>query len=442
QQEYPGGKASNVMERFMRFFASAPTSNLVGAAQDIETSPEDDSATRLAKRIANGAIVPLDPDLFSEQSNNLLRAFTNGYAGKRPLNAADEFSYDWQSPAVITAMENNLYRFSAGKTIAQIQALNELYRKSKNFAEFAKAAQTIDHKFNCQWAQTEYITAGAVAESTATYNRLTTQREIFPYWEYKTVGDAQVRPEHAELDGVVLPMSDAAWSKIYPPNGWRCRCYVVPRMRHEVSGIDLQSMRQKVEDYYKTDDYKNASKQGFGVNRSITGMVFAENQNYVNLIATNKFLDKMRIKDWGARPMAEMIAKSKFTMPVYSGTADEWIKENPYLVSNDNRQHTIPDIVFRRHTTGKYASGKNNRVPLLQGLKDVITCPDEIWLNSEQNKTAPNNRIYIKFYSSQSIVVVSKITNGKLQIHTWFTLAPDAENDFRRGILIKKATQE
>ena len=45
--------------------------------------------------------------------------------------------------------------------------------------------------------------------------------------QYRTQRDEKVRPEHAALDRVTLPMSDPFWEEYYPPNGWNCRCTVV-----------------------------------------------------------------------------------------------------------------------------------------------------------------------------------------------------------------------
>lgn len=36
-----------------------------------------------------------------------------------------------------------------------------------------------------------------------------------------------MRPEHAALDRVTLPIDDPFWQEYYPPNGWNCRCTVV-----------------------------------------------------------------------------------------------------------------------------------------------------------------------------------------------------------------------
>ncbi len=45
--------------------------------------------------------------------------------------------------------------------------------------------------------------------------------------QYRTAGDKKVRPEHAALDRVTLPITDTFWEEYYPPNGWNCRCTVV-----------------------------------------------------------------------------------------------------------------------------------------------------------------------------------------------------------------------
>lgn len=50
--------------------------------------------------------------------------------------------------------------------------------------------------------------------------------DIFPNWEYVTVGDHRVRPAHAAMDGEVRRYDDPFWNAWYPPNGFNCRCVV------------------------------------------------------------------------------------------------------------------------------------------------------------------------------------------------------------------------
>lgn len=47
-----------------------------------------------------------------------------------------------------------------------------------------------------------------------------------PYLQYRTAGDARVRPQHRQWNGRIYPIGDAFWSTHYPPNGWGCRCTV------------------------------------------------------------------------------------------------------------------------------------------------------------------------------------------------------------------------
>jgi SPP1 gp7 family putative phage head morphogenesis protein len=55
-----------------------------------------------------------------------------------------------------------------------------------------------------------------------------------PYGQYLTVGDDHVRPEHAVLDGFIARLTDRVWRKIYPPNGFNCRCIRVLLLASEV----------------------------------------------------------------------------------------------------------------------------------------------------------------------------------------------------------------
>jgi SPP1 gp7 family putative phage head morphogenesis protein len=62
--------------------------------------------------------------------------------------------------------------------------------------------------------------------------------EALPFWQYWTVGDDRVRPEHEVLDGFLARAIDPVWRKIYPPSGFNCRCSVVPIPADEALKID------------------------------------------------------------------------------------------------------------------------------------------------------------------------------------------------------------
>lgn len=51
-------------------------------------------------------------------------------------------------------------------------------------------------------------------------------KDLYPAYKYKTREDSHVRHEHAILNNSVYRSDDIIWKKIYPPNGWNCRCYI------------------------------------------------------------------------------------------------------------------------------------------------------------------------------------------------------------------------
>lgn len=49
-----------------------------------------------------------------------------------------------------------------------------------------------------------------------------------PYWLYSAVNDGATRPSHLAMDGMCRRYDDPIWDIWYPPNGYRCRCKVIP----------------------------------------------------------------------------------------------------------------------------------------------------------------------------------------------------------------------
>lgn len=64
-----------------------------------------------------------------------------------------------------------------------------------------------------------------------------------PFWQYKTIGDKDVRPTHEAMDGRVFPADHEVWRTWYPPNGFRCRCSIFSLSRRDVEreGIEVQT---------------------------------------------------------------------------------------------------------------------------------------------------------------------------------------------------------
>lgn len=65
-------------------------------------------------------------------------------------------------------------------------------------------------------------------------------KDLYPAYKYKTREDSHVRQEHAILNNAVYRSDDIIWKKIYPPNGWNCRCYI-----NYLSSEDIQEPGNK-----------------------------------------------------------------------------------------------------------------------------------------------------------------------------------------------------
>ena len=86
--------------------------------------------------------------------------------------------------------------------------------------------QSIDSTYNRNYLRAEYNFVQASAQMAAKWESFMQDGDRYNL-QYRTAGDKKVRPEHATLDRVTLPITDPFWEEYYPPNGWNCRCTVV-----------------------------------------------------------------------------------------------------------------------------------------------------------------------------------------------------------------------
>ena len=419
-----------------------------GRGFNLAFSDTDFDEDAFLKRIASGECTYFDPELFTYTSSVIRQGLASGFIKKNFASLGVE--YGFEPDALKTAMEVNIFQFSAAKNLVEVQKLNELFRSSKGYDDFYTKAKSVTTIFNKTWLQTEFDTADLTAESSAAYHRLASQTDIFPYWEYRTVGDDRVRPEHSKLRGLILPANDPRWNSIYPPNGWKCRCYIVPRMKHEVEGIDFKANRAMVDEYFKTTEWKKNASQGFDVNRAILGQIFTKNQMYINKFPdkAGKLLKNLFYNDWWLDEIGKRMALATEDLKVYSGEAKEWFKTNSkdgFVSFKDyqNREVKLSEKTFDFHTTKKSYS---DRAGYLDSIKEIIANPDEVWLN-DYIKGKYDNFILIKYYKDNAIAVICRVNDGKIyEVNTWFRIAVESKVKdklqnprwmYRRGLLIK-----
>lgn len=445
------------LRRVWDFFVGAPQGGAAMSGTALTMADAKTLDERLIARTPNKK--GFDAELFEYFSNDFITVFRKGWdSDTKELadRASIAFQYSVEDDALKTAMEMNLYHFSAAKTLAEIQELNQIFRESSNYKDFERKAIGVCEAFNKRWQKTEYDTAYNSALSTSRYRQMLKLTKGAPYWEYVTARDERVRETHRGLDGVILRFDDERWQKIYPPNGWRCRCVVSSLTRNQAKGVDIKEMQERVDAYFETADWQKADAQGWGVNRALIGEVFTANQFYIRKFKDKaaKYLRGLYYNDYGLESFGKRLAQAEQILKEYEGDPAEWFEIHKTLKDYLGRQVVMPEKVFKRHIKGHYANEIERRPQLLGCIEEVLSSPDEVWLNDYTKEDDFRNLCFIKFYKEKVINVVCEITDDlEYNITTWFEIKQkpkqkqhnfterkkDTRWRYRRGLLIKKS---
>lgn len=127
-------------------------------------------------------------------------------------------------------LERSNYIFSGIKAFHELnEAFPSLIDENGNrkpFERFLNDVRKIDETYNSNYLRAEYNFVRTSATMAAKWEEFSKYGDRYNL-QYRTVGDDKVRPEHAALNRVTLPITDKFWEEFYPPNGWGCRCTVV-----------------------------------------------------------------------------------------------------------------------------------------------------------------------------------------------------------------------
>lgn len=98
---------------------------------------------------------------------------------------------------------------------------------------------------------TIYRTNLATAYQAGRYQQQLASSETHPFWQYVATIDDRTRAAHAALHLKVFRYDDPIWQKLYPPNGWGCRCRVRALTESQVKreGLKVESSTGKLETY-------------------------------------------------------------------------------------------------------------------------------------------------------------------------------------------------
>ena len=201
---------------------------------------------RIAKDTYEGKIKPgqLDPGHVLKTYEELNQGAKGGYGKNWQVNQAT----GRLSPEV-EQMQKNIFRFSGAKNATMLKQINDLLEKDgkqRSWNDFKQDVLKLNGSYNKNYLQAEFQTAKQAGKMAALWADYEDNKTLFPNLKYKTQGDKRVREEHDRLKDIIKPIDDKFWDSFYPPNGWRCRCYVVQTAEDITTDKDMRAI---VEDW-------------------------------------------------------------------------------------------------------------------------------------------------------------------------------------------------
>ncbi len=352
----------------------------------------------------------------------------------------------WNAPdhRALSMMEMNLFKFANAKSSAEVLMLNRLLidkdkLEIRSESDFIKQAKAINSTFNERYLRTERNFAIATGQNSARWFEFMGEKGIIGNWRYQTIGDNHVRDEHEKLDGRVFSFDDVQARRLWPPNGYECRCEGL----QEPQATNVENGKEWIDIVFP--DKKQ--KAMFAINRADTGVVFTQNQMYLSSLEGNtKELNKYSYSDYGLKPLAELQKELKPISLDKTITPDnirELFKNNAGTKGFDamgyddylGRKLILKEIDFTKHLKGDYVGDIKNRHQLFPFIEDVLKNPSEVYLRT-YNKTKEQVR-YLKFYNNESVIVDCEITPDGLSVKTWYFDKAGDKNATRGGLLIK-----
>lgn len=386
----------------------------------------DNIYSKIAQELLNNPDIKINADLHLNTAKRLSKGLNEALG--------TDLAYDSERAILSEYLQRNIYAFSAAKSLVQMKYYRDTMigddGKIISKGAYIKKIADTGEIFNRTHLAAEYENAYQSAIMAHKWETLDAE-----YLQYTTVGDRNVRPEHQALDKFTAAKSDPVWRRIYPPNGWNCRCSVIPgkenRANEGLTSIEAEKMMKPI---LKDTPFDN--------NVGISKTVFdAEHPYFINSKGKETNLSW---KEYGM-PNLDKIRTEE--LPEYkSGTKEDFLKwwdKQPKHKDNDIavRDPLGQEVLLQSHEgkrgkpTGFFKEhifdNNNNRENFALEVPNVIKSPDEIWFNPKDK----NSRTYIKYYEQGTLKMV---VNQNMQAVTMFEILDKYTGELdksRRGIL-------
>lgn len=386
----------------------------------------------------NKSTLGSEGSLIAQEALELVEGLKKGYGVTTRWNTPDTLAYQ--------LMEYNIFEFSESKTEARLAAMTNLLidrekQQIRSFNDFRTLALEEVKEFNDNWLETEYNLSISVGQNAAAYQRFMSEKDtVTSFVQYQTAGDSAVRDEHALLNGVVFNLSDREAMKLWPPNGYGCRCEMVQYIGETEGEVMPGETAQKMLD----KDSGKWSKSQFNINRGDLKEVFTKQQFYSDIKGMPEKLnqmtfDKYNLSKWDS--FKSNLNPIKIDDTITSENVNDFFKKKgkeTFMRFTDyfDRKMVLQESNFKKHTKGKYLNKQENRHRLFPHLNDILKNPNEVWYNNPDKSQGKFQSRYVKFYNDMVVVVDCETTGKGLEIRSWYQ-AKKEDLNYRKGLLIR-----
>ncbi|MDR0872997.1 MAG: DUF935 family protein [Prevotellaceae bacterium] len=218
----------------------------------------DAAIEQLVNQIWEGKAKPADlnRDLVLKYYAGLSKATQNGWGGGYYTNE------------LTRQFRENLLKFSGAKSYNLIQQIADLHKGKVAKEIFVEQAKKLVNAHNETWQAVEEKFAANSASSARDFQAYQQDADLYPNLKFRTMGDSNVRPEHAANEGVIKPINQ--WTKI-PPLDCGCRCWL-EQTTEKANGKDISVYNDKIAN-----------------NAALNGQLFTEKNSYFqNIPASDK----------------------------------------------------------------------------------------------------------------------------------------------------------
>jgi SPP1 gp7 family putative phage head morphogenesis protein len=388
----------------------------------------------LADFIFNGKdTIGTEGELIAEEANVIVKGLRSKFTTAKTYAGNDHLA--------LQMMEYNVFDFSASKTESRLAAMNSLLiddktKKLREFADYKKQVDKITGDYNAKWLETEYNLAVSVGQNSASYIRFMNEKDtVTKLVKYQTVGDESVRDAHAILNGKIFSLEDTEAMKLFPPNGFGCRCEFIQYLgRAKKSVISGDKGMQLISS--RDPRWKNSQ---FEVNRGDLKQVFTNKQFYSANKGLENRINKMTYDKYGLKKSDDLRAGKKdinLDNTITKANVKELFKKEKgtdHMGFTDylGRKMILPEKNFDNNAIVR---GQKHQV--FPHMQDILNSPDEVWMH-EKTKQNFKSR-YVKYYGDRAVLIDVQLNEKMegLEITGWRNLAADEAKE-RLGIKIR-----